>query len=247
MSKMQCVYTSDDAKWTAFETRDAGAVGHFVCAVKTTRIYCHPHCAARPLRKNVMFYADAPAAERAGFRACKRCKPDLKVAPKRQVNFAVVSTGMGHVAVAATTKGICAIELVDSPTKAKAVLQKRFSDADIGADMPLPAEWRAALAAMMDTGTADATLPFDPQGTPFQHRVWNALKKVRSGKTISHSALARRLGKPRSARAVAQACARNPLAVAVPCHRVVRADGALGGYRWGMERKQMLLAREAAR
>jgi AraC family transcriptional regulator of adaptative response/methylated-DNA-[protein]-cysteine methyltransferase len=139
---------------------------------------------------------------------------------------------------------VCAILLGDEPAALVRELQDRFRQAElIGADRDF--ERRVAqVVGLVEAPGAGVDLPLDLRGTAFQRRVWAALRQIPAGETISYAALARRIGQPRAARAVAAACAANPVAVVVPCHRVVRTDGSLSGYRWGVERKRALLERE---
>ncbi|MGH1341742.1 MAG: bifunctional DNA-binding transcriptional regulator/O6-methylguanine-DNA methyltransferase Ada [Nannocystales bacterium] len=160
------------------------------------------------------------------------------------IRFAVGESSLGSVLVAATTRGVCAILLGDDPEALVHDLERQFPDTElVGADQAFEA-LVANVVGLVEDPTVASTVPLDIRGTAFQRRVWDALRKVPAGETISYSELARRTGSPRSARAVAQACARNTLAVAIPCHRVVRADGSVSGYRWGVERKVELLERE---
>ena len=161
------------------------------------------------------------------------------------IRFAVDHCSLGCVLVAATEKGICAIELGDEPAELEAGLRQRFSRADITQDGPDFASWVAQVVAFVEQPQAGLQLPLDIRGTAFQRRVWLALRQIAPGDTVTYGELAASLGKPKGARAVARACATNKIAVAIPCHRVVRTDGALGGYRWGLERKEALLEREA--
>lgn len=162
------------------------------------------------------------------------------------VRFAVGQCSLGAVLVAATPKGVCAVSLGDSPGPLVRELQDRFPKAElIGAD-PAFEKLVARVVGLIEKPGAGAGLPLDLQGTAFQLRVWNALRRVPSGKTTSYAALARAVGLPSGARAVARACASNLVAVAVPCHRVVRGDGSLSGYRWGVARKKALLEKEKA-
>jgi AraC family transcriptional regulator of adaptative response/methylated-DNA-[protein]-cysteine methyltransferase len=346
-------FASDDERWTAVARRDASADGTFFFSVRTTGVYCRPGCPSRlPRRENVRFHASADAAEAAGFRACKRCRPraenlaqrhattiaracrliegaekaptleslaqsagispfhfhrlfksivgitpkayaqrhrlqrmggalhkgskvtdaiydagyassasfyrqpaPLGMAPARYrrggsgetIRFAVGECSLGTILVAATAQGICAILLGDDPEQLLSDLQQRFANAQlIGADSTFE-QWVARVVGMVDTPNVELDLPLDIRGTAFQQRVWQALRGIPSGSTVSYSQVAERIGAPKQAvRAVAQAIAANPLAVAIPCHRVVRSDGALAGYRWGIARKQALLTREAA-
>lgn len=117
--------------------------------------------------------------------------------------------------------------------------------ADFTGDDPEVADWLAQVLTYLETPRGGLDLPLDVRGTPFQQRVWTALQQIPPGSTLSYGSVATRVGQPKAARAVAQACASNPIAVVIPCHRVVRSDGGLGGYRWGIERKRELLDREA--
>ena len=165
-------------------------------------------------------------------------------APGEAIRYAIARSALGPILVAGTARGLCAIEFGDSKTFLKDRLTQLFPRATrVPADAEFT-DWLDTLLAFIDTPTAGLDLPLDIQGTAFQRRVWDALQTIPAGTTISYSALAEKLGVPGSARAVARACATNGIAVAVPCHRVVRQDGDLAGYRWGLERKRKLLARE---
>ncbi|HEY5209406.1 MAG TPA: bifunctional DNA-binding transcriptional regulator/O6-methylguanine-DNA methyltransferase Ada [Stellaceae bacterium] len=346
------VYASDAARWDAVRGRDRGADGIFYYSVATTGVYCRPSCAARQaLRKNVAFHDSCAAAEQAGFRACKRCRPnesaaeaghaaaiaaacrtieqeeelpslDALAAPAglsrfhfhrlfkratgvtpRQyaaahraerlrddlpnsatvteamygagfnssgrfyaesakllgmlprdyakggsgatIRFAVGQTSLGAILVAATEQGVCAITLGDEPETLVRALQDRFANAAlVGGDQAFEALVAKAVGLVEAPGLG-TDLPLDVRGTAFQQRVWQTLRDIPAGTTASYAEVAKRVGKPSAVRAVAQACAANPIAVAIPCHRVVRTDGALSGYRWGVERKRELLRREA--
>jgi len=146
--------------------------------------------------------------------------------------------------VGATDAGICAIEFGDDPETMKRQFVERFSNANVVRDDDEFSDWLDEVVAYIETPEVGFDLPLDIQGTAFQRRVWEALRRTPSGTTVSYGQLASAIGSPTSARAVAQACVDNRVAVAVPCHRVVRQDGELGGYKWGIERKQALLDRE---
>ncbi|MED5621264.1 bifunctional DNA-binding transcriptional regulator/O6-methylguanine-DNA methyltransferase Ada [Ideonella sp. BN130291] len=349
---MTPTFTTDDARWAAVSQRNPAADGDFFYSVRTTGVYCRPSCGARlPRRENVAFHADAQAAERAGFRACQRCRPGqpstaaqqaqrvaaacrqieaaesppsldelaqaagwspyhfhrvfkavtgltprayaaaqrhrrvrdelprspsvtaaiydagygsngrfyetatqvLGMAPSAfraggsgaALKFAVGQCSLGAILVAATARGICAILLGDEPEALVRELQDRFPKAELaGADAGFE-RWVARVIGLVEAPSLGLELPLDVRGTAFQQRVWQALRDIPPGSTASYAEIAQRIGQPASVRAVAQACAANPLAVAIPCHRVVRRDGALSGYRWGVERKRTLLEREA--
>jgi len=341
-----------DPRWLAVLARDARADGRFVYSVRTTGVYCRPSCAARtPRRENVAFHATTAAAERAGFRACKRCRPTEPALAERraalvaelcriieaadeiptlavladhaglssyhvhrlfksvtgltprayaaaqrarrardelgrratvteaihgagygssgrfyeeaddvlgmtptqyraggegmEIRFAVGECSLGSILVAATARGVCAILLGDDPQALVHELEHRFAKARLlGADAGFEA-LVAKVVGLVEDPRIGVELPLDLRGTTFQQRVWQALRRIPAGSTTSYAELARRLGNPNATRAVAQACAANPVAVAIPCHRVVRTDGDVSGYRWGIERKRALLAKEA--
>jgi AraC family transcriptional regulator of adaptative response/methylated-DNA-[protein]-cysteine methyltransferase len=346
-------FATSDARWNAVRRRDRAADGLFYYSVLTTGVYCRPSCAARlPRRANVAFHATCQEAEAAGFRPCKRCRPDegplaerhastvahacrlieeaeeapsldalarsagmsrfrfhrvfkavTGVTPKAyaaarraarvrdelaqaatvteaiygagfnssgrfyaassdllgmtpstfraggdgaSIRFAVGECSLGSILVAATDKGICAIQFGDDPDALVRDLQDRFPKALlVGGDAGFE-RLVAAVVGLVEAPAHGRDLPLDVRGTAFQQRVWKALRAIPSGSTASYAEIAERIGRPKAVRAVAQACAANPVAVAIPCHRVVRTDGALSGYRWGAERKRALLERERA-
>ena len=161
------------------------------------------------------------------------------------IRFAVGECSLGPILVAASGKGICAILLGDDAEALTRDLQDRFPNANlIGGDAEFE-RWMAQVVGFVEAPGLGLDLPLDIRGTAFQRRVWQALSEVPAGSTASYAEIAKKLGAPKAVRAVAQACAANALAVAIPCHRVVRTDGALSGYRWGVERKRTLLEREA--
>jgi AraC family transcriptional regulator of adaptative response/methylated-DNA-[protein]-cysteine methyltransferase len=341
-----------DPRWAAVRARDPKADGKFFYSVRTTGVYCRPSCPSRLAKsQNVAFHATRAAAERAGFRPCKRCKPDQPplsaqhaatvaricrriesaeqapslaalakeahmspyhfhrvfkavtgITPKAyavahrarcvrtelgrsqtvtdaifdagfnsggrfyatsaevlgmtptdfraggkraEIRFAVGECSLGSILVARSAKGVCAILLGDDPDALARDLQDRFPRADlIGADEQFE-RLVAKIVGFVEAPAIGLDLPLDVRGTAFQQRVWQALRKIPAGSTASYSDIAQRIGAPKSVRAVAQACAANAIAIAIPCHRVVRNDGALSGYRWGVERKRALLEREA--
>lgn len=345
------LFATEAERRAAIRIRNKQADGAFVYSVATTGVYCRPSCAARPARpENIGFHDTPEAAERAGFRPCKRCRPNeapreareaaivaaacrhieaaeeapaldalaaeaglsphhfhrlfrriAGVTPRAYCNatratrlvhnlaeaqsvtaayyeagfnssgrfyeaapallgmtptafraggagetiaFATAPCRLGHVLAAASAKGICAILLGDSPAPLEADLAARFPRARIEPAPPGFADTLAQVAALIDHPATGLHLPLDIRGTAFQRRVWEALQAIPPGATISYSDLAERVGAPRAVRAVASACAANRLAVAIPCHRALARDGALSGYRWGLERKQALLNAE---
>jgi AraC family transcriptional regulator of adaptative response/methylated-DNA-[protein]-cysteine methyltransferase len=161
------------------------------------------------------------------------------------IRFAVGECSLGSILVAMSERGVCAILLGDDPDALARNLQDRFPRATlVGGDKDFE-HLVARVVGFVEAPGLGLDLPLDVRGTAFQQRVWQALRDIPAGATASYTEIARRIGAPRSARAVAQACAANPLAVAIPCHRVVRNDGDVSGYRWGVERKRALLRREA--
>jgi AraC family transcriptional regulator of adaptative response/methylated-DNA-[protein]-cysteine methyltransferase len=187
------------------------------------------------------FYADAPKV--------------LGMTPTRyraggvdtELRFAVGQCSLGAILVARSELGVCATMIGDDPDALTRDLQDRFPRARLlGGDAGFE-QWVARVVGFVEAPALGLNLPLDVRGTAFQRRVWQALQAIPPGQTASYSEIARRIGEPASMRAVAQACGANALAVAIPCHRVVRNDGGLSGYRWGVERKRALLAREASR
>jgi len=351
---LSAFFPTDDERWAAVVGRDPAADGVFYYSVSTLGVYCRPACAARPARReNVRFHATRHAAERAGFRPCKRCRPDLEplehrhakaiaktcrlmeqadatpdldalaaaagmsrfhfhrvfkaitgLTPKAyatahrtkrvreelarretitdaiyeagfnssgrfyaasskvlgmkpaefraggvntRMRFAIGECWLGSILVAASEQGICAIFFGDDPEALARALQDRFPKAQLlGGDAEFEA-WMAQVVGFVEAPHLGLHLPMDVRGTAFQQRVWNALIAIPPGSTATYSEIAAKIGAPQSTRAVAQACAANRLAVAIPCHRVVRTDGSLSGYRWGVERKRALLNMERKR
>lgn len=166
------------------------------------------------------------------------------VAANVQVHFAVSECSLGSVLVAQTPRGLCAVLLGDHPESLVHELHARFPRANLTLDDDLEQQVMQ-VAGLVETPSQGLDLALDTRGTAFQERVWQVLREVPAGSTATYSEIAGRIGSPSSVRAVAQACAANPLAVAIPCHRVVRNNGELSGYRWGVERKRALLQREA--
>ncbi len=163
-----------------------------------------------------------------------------------RIGYTIVDCPLGHLLIAASERGICAISLGDNDTELEAALAKEYPVAEIYRDDASLSHWAGALLSHLSGRLPQLDLPLDMQATAFQWRVWEELRAIPYGSTRSYGEIARALGQPRAARAVARACATNPVAIVVPCHRVVREDGGLGGYRWGLERKRYLLAQERA-
>jgi AraC family transcriptional regulator, regulatory protein of adaptative response / methylated-DNA-[protein]-cysteine methyltransferase len=163
-----------------------------------------------------------------------------------EIRFAVGECSLGSILVATSDRGVCAILLGDDPDALTRELQDQFAQANlIGGDKQFE-QLVSKVIGFVEAPALGLALPLDVRGTAFQQRVWQALRKVPAGSTASYTDIAKRIGSPNSVRAVAHACAANVLAVAIPCHRLVRNDGALSGYRWGVERKRFLLEREAS-
>ncbi|MFN8006893.1 MAG: bifunctional DNA-binding transcriptional regulator/O6-methylguanine-DNA methyltransferase Ada [Terriglobia bacterium] len=169
-----------------------------------------------------------------------------KGGPGESIWHAARQCSLGYVLVAATDKGVCAILLGDDPASLLDDLKSRFPQANLTAPGPAFAGWVESVVRWIDEPNPrkGPELPLDIRGTAFQRRVWEALREIPAGKTMSYAELAKRLGNGRAVRAVAGACSANTLAVAIPCHRVIASNGKLSGYRWGVERKRRLLNRE---
>jgi AraC family transcriptional regulator of adaptative response/methylated-DNA-[protein]-cysteine methyltransferase len=167
-----------------------------------------------------------------------------KGAPGETIRYAFAESSLGRVIVGLTEAGVCFVAFGADDNDLLGDLAARFPRAEIAPARPDDAELAAAVVALVDDPAHAPDLPLDVRGTAFQRRVWRALTQIEPGETVTYSELARRIGSPSAVRAVAQACGANPVAVAVPCHRVIGSDGSLTGYRWGVERKRELLARE---
>lgn len=341
----------DERRWAAVVARDKKADGSFVTAVRTTGIYCRPSCTARrPLRENVSFYATNAEAEAAGYRPCKRCKPNAPagnelarkiaatcrlietaeavpsldelaahaglspyhfhrvfkaatgVTPKAyavahrnkrvrealkgdksvteaiyeagfnssgrfyagaeqalgmtpsefragganaEIRYATAECSLGFVLVAASAKGVCSIMLGDEPEVLEQELRNRFPRAKLIAGNREFGKLVGKVVAYVEAPRKGIDLPLDVRGTAFQHQVWAALRDIPPGETATYGDIARRIGKPAAVRAVGTACGANPVAIVIPCHRVLGSDGKLTGYRWGTARKRALLDRES--
>ncbi len=338
--------------WRAVLARDARMDGRFVYAVRSTGIYCRPSCPARRAGRNqVRFFPLPEAAEREGFRPCRRCQPEratrgpraeliqrvcrnieahldgpltlaalavtagtgphrllrafqraMGITPRQyadalrlrrlktqlrkgddvttalyeagygsssrlyersdaqlgmtpatyrrggrgmRIGYTIVDSPLGRLLVAATTRGICAVYLSDSDARIETTLQREYPNAEVRRETNGLRHWVRALVNHLHGRQPKLDLPLDLQATAFQRLVWQALRAIPYGATRSYSEIARAIGRPRATRAVARACATNPASVVIPCHRVVREDGHLGGYRWGLDRKRALLERES--
>ena len=161
------------------------------------------------------------------------------------IGFTTVRCALGWLLVAATNKGVCAVKLGDSREALEADLRREFPAAAISPDRPADPAWIENIVDRISGASRDAALPLDVRGTAFQWRVWRALQAIPAGETRSYSEVAQSIGRPSAVRAVARACASNPVCLVVPCHRVVGKNGGLGGYRWGASRKARLLSAEA--
>jgi AraC family transcriptional regulator of adaptative response/methylated-DNA-[protein]-cysteine methyltransferase len=348
----QAQATLNDVRWASVVGRDAKADGTFFYSVKTTGVYCRPSCGARlALPHNINFYLTSVDAENAGFRACKRCKPNEPSTSKQNavmvarvcrlieksgkapklsrlaifagmseshfhrtfklitglsprayaaarqtsrvrtslgssrsvtdaiydagfnsssrfyessnemlgmtpsdfrqggadvdIHFAIGESSLGSILVAKSKLGVCAVLIGDDPRPLLKDLQDQFPKANLIGDESGYEELVAKVVGLIETPRLGFDLPLDIRGTAFQQRVWKALQQIPVGSTASYADIAKLIGMPKAVRAVAQACGANALAVAIPCHRVVRSDGSLSGYRWGVDRKRTLLHREA--
>ena len=200
-----------------------------------------------------------PAVYEAGFgsssRVYERADDHLGMTPKTYgrgapgitIHYAAVPSPLGRLLVGATDRGVCFVSLGDAIEPLERALKAEFPAARLQRDAHGLGRWTAAIVKHLEGRTPQLDVPLDVQATAFQRRVWQELQKIPYGETRSYAEIARRIGRPRATRAVARACATNPAAIVIPCHRVVRSDGAEGGYRWGVERKRALLEQEAAR
>jgi AraC family transcriptional regulator of adaptative response/methylated-DNA-[protein]-cysteine methyltransferase len=161
------------------------------------------------------------------------------------IDYTIVPSALGRMLIAGTSRGVCSVLFGDSNAKLTAELQRRFRTDDIRRDDRRLGRWAGAVAGYVSGKRSKASVPLDVRGTAFQRRVWSALRRIKAGQTASYRQVARTIGRPTAMRAVAQACAANPIAVIVPCHRVIAHDGSLGGFRWGLRRKRQLLRRES--
>ena len=244
----------------------------FVFGVTTTGLFCKPTCDSAmllPNRHNVRFYANARIAAADGYLACPSCHPPIaavvsealaeartqitvlrddvaKVSDtqKRHLEFAVVRCYIGAVLVAFSELGVCYMALGDTRDDLLIDLRRAYPDAEIEEAPPTRRDDLKSIIDFIDNPQRDFPVPLDIKGSPFQMRVWDVLRGLPVGITITYAQLAERTGAPRAIRAVANACAANHIAIAIPCHRVVRNDGTRAGYRWGIERKREIQKRE---
>lgn len=245
---------AQDPRWASVLARDPAADPHFVYGVKTTGAYCRACKVRAQLATSPSITA---ALYDAGFNSNGRfyatSEQVLGMSPgdyrtggaRHTLQFAVGQCTLGAILVAESEHGVCAIALGDDPQTLVRDLQDKFPQAQLIGDDPAFAQRVAQVVGFIEHPALGLHLPLDIRGTAFQQRVWQALREIPPGSTASYAEIAQRLGQPSAVRAVAGACAANTLAVAIPCHRVVRSDGALSGYRWGVERKRALLEREA--
>jgi AraC family transcriptional regulator of adaptative response/methylated-DNA-[protein]-cysteine methyltransferase len=175
----------------------------------------------------------------------RRASRDPAADGNADIRFAIGKCSLGAILVAMSERGVCAISLGDDPKILVRDLRDRFPRAEPASGDSEFEQILAQVAGFIESPALGLNLPLDIRGTAFQRRVWQALRETPAGATVNYTELARRIGRPSSVRAVAGACAANTLAVAIPCHRAVRNDGALSGYRWGIQRKAELLRREA--
>jgi AraC family transcriptional regulator, regulatory protein of adaptative response / methylated-DNA-[protein]-cysteine methyltransferase len=161
-----------------------------------------------------------------------------------QITYTVVDCSLGYLLVATTDKGICSVKLGDRPKELIKILTDEFQQATIIRDDQRHKDWIKKILNLITGTESDPHLPLDIRGTAFQQQVWQALQKIPYGAIRTYTDIAQDLGKPKAVRAIANACGANPVALIIPCHRVVRNDGSLGGYRWGIERKQKLIEQE---
>lgn len=351
MQNLESTHASTNQKWNTILARDIKADGDFVYAVKSTGVFCRPSCPSRRPRREFVEFFDSPAqAQQAGYRPCRRCKPEtrgerlqrvekacrfmdenlegaltlnavarhvgvspfhfqrmfksvLGVSPRQyqqarraekfksalhsqpritdaiyeagygsssrayegipaqlgmtpstfrrngkgtSIRYTILSMELGKLLVATTDRGLCSVRFGDNDAALVRDLRREFHQAAIQRDDQRLGPLAAQIENLGRGGLHTQQIPLDIRGTAFQQLVWNALRRIPRGKTRSYSEIAKTIGKPRAVRAVANACAANPVAVVIPCHRVVAKNGQMAGYRWGMKRKAALLEREGA-
>ena len=162
-----------------------------------------------------------------------------------EIGYTIVKGCLGRLLVAATERGICMVSLGDSAAQLAAALRREYPNATIRREASGVAPWAKTILKYLRGNQPRLNLPLDIEATAFQRRVWEELRRIPYGSTRSYKDVARAIGRPRAVRAVARACATNPVSLVIPCHRVLRSDGSLGGYRWGLKRKQALLSSES--
>jgi O-6-methylguanine DNA methyltransferase len=226
----------------AFDASDPSWDGRFVAAVRTTGVYCRPSCRVRkPLAKNVTFLPDAPAARAAGYRACLRCHPD-QASP---VAMRTIETPIGPMLAGASPSAIVLLDFAQRPMiPAQLAAVRRRIGPTSGHDSPLVNRLERQLTEYFDGERPAFDLPLDVPGSAFQQRVWSELARIPYGETISYRELAERVETPNAFRAVGRANGSNRVAIVIPCHRVIAADGRLGGYGGGLPAKEWLLGLE---
>ena len=228
----------------AFYSSDPSWDGRFVAAVRTTGIFCRPSCRVRkPLPRNVEYLADAAAARAAGYRACLRCQPENATT----VTLRTIETPIGPMLAGATDRAIVLCDFAERPMIATqlAAIRRRIGPTVEGAS-PLLERLEEQLAEYFSGTRRDFDLPIEVPGSAFQERVWTELRLIPYGETISYRQLAERVGAPNAYRAVGMANGSNRVPIVVPCHRVVAANGGLGGYGGGLAAKRRLLDLEAS-
>ncbi len=237
----------------AFYEKETRYDGVFFVAVKTTGIFCRPSCPARPKRENVEFFATMREAIFAGYRPCKRCHPTrVNDAPPGQARNGAyiaaqfIETPLGPLLCVATREGVCFVEFSDRRMLEYnyQVIRKRFKMPILPATNQFLEQLRAELNCYFEGKLEKFQVPLVLCGTPFQERVWNELRKIPYGETISYQELAARIEEPKAIRAAARANGMNRISILVPCHRVVGKDGELTGYGGGLWRKRLLLELE---
>jgi AraC family transcriptional regulator, regulatory protein of adaptative response / methylated-DNA-[protein]-cysteine methyltransferase len=351
--ELQQIQSTEETFWQAVLNRDSNFDGKLFYGVRSTSIYCRPTCPSRkPNRNQVCFFQSPQEAETAGFRPCKRCQPQYKIAanltnskilavcryieeqveriptlselsshfgispsylqrvfkqmmgvspfeyadglrserlkhrlqqgekiahalydtgygsssrlyekaskqlgmtPKTyrcsgkgiHITYTIVPCSLGYLLVATTEKGICAVKLGDEADQLERLLLSEFNQAQIARNDDIHRDWVQTILDFVKGDIAHIDLPVNVRGTAFQKQVWQTLQNIPYGETRTYADIASEIGKPQAVRAVGSACGANPIALIVPCHRVLRMDGNLGGYHWGIERKQKLLAQEA--
>lgn len=234
----------DSAMERAFYAADPAWDGRFVAAVRTTGIYCLPSCRVRkPLPQNVVYLADAAAARAAGYRACLRCHPDAGAT----VRVRRIESPVGPLLLGATDAAVVLCDFAERPMIAaqQAAVRRRIGPTEPGG-APLLDRLEAQLSEYLARERRAFDLPLDAPGSAFQERVWTELRAIPYGTTVSYRELAARVGAPAASRAVGRANGSNRLAIIIPCHRVVAANGGLGGYGGGVAAKRYLLDLEAS-